>query len=325
MRSAARGDSSSPQDGLGPEPCRAEVCASARGHRSRSTSRGANSRPGLPQRGTTALMCAVNCGRYHMTTQLLDRGADHSLADSVRFAAPGLPKESDAGVWHPLRAPLAWCACRPPQSGATALILATSLRRMDEVELLLDRGANLEAADRVRGFAACAPSAHVASALSHEGCNALSPAVIESQLPECLILRRCAGRANTADVRRKRDVSPARPLVAGARSKCRGQEPRLLRDAVRLRARRRHSYHLSSGMSQRAAGDRSVWLSQPTGSVNALESFTARVDRAHNSSLLRQRRHHAAARGTRRGPRMPRRSKPATKPARSSEPWRWDH
>ena len=153
--------------------------------------RGAVTRwPATSQNGATALVAAAWRGHMATVEVLLDRGADLEAKDRVSAAAmccfatghagchgrvPWCGEGDDASgrraagrpAWEAALA--GWNASRgatarrgavscwhaASQYGATALVAAARRGHKDTVELLVDRGADLEAKDRVSAAAVC--------------------------------------------------------------------------------------------------------------------------------------------------------------------------
>ena len=146
--------------------------------------------PAGSQGGATALVLAADHGHKDTVELLLDRGANLEAKDRVSAAAMcccatgragrhGRARGGDGDDASGRGAPVAGrrvtrrlagaqvsreamvrqgavtCGPEVPQYGATALVLAASSGRKDTVEMLVDRGADLEAQDRVSAAARC--------------------------------------------------------------------------------------------------------------------------------------------------------------------------
>ena len=116
-----------------------------------------------PQNGVTALMCAATSGKLDCLEHLTAKGANLEAVTSKVSAAlcepppaPSAPRPPPtppaAPAAPPSPPPLTACgaAAAPPQNGETALMFAAKNGKLDCLEHLVAKGANLNAQDYVR-------------------------------------------------------------------------------------------------------------------------------------------------------------------------------
>ena len=107
-------------------------------------------------------MKAANYGKLDCLEHLIAKGANLEATDNVRAAlcqppkAPSAPRPPPsppaAAAAPPSQPPLTACggAAAPPQNGNTALMTAARFGKLDCLDHLLAKGANLNVQDKVR-------------------------------------------------------------------------------------------------------------------------------------------------------------------------------
>lgn len=114
------------------------------------TTQVANSRK---QHGATPLLVATNNGVVASVQQLLNLGASPNIATDVSWVV-GRTRQA---CWKPglCFADVAKSCNSRPQAGITPLMAAVAQRKRALVEVLLEKGADVNAATKVCGVAAC--------------------------------------------------------------------------------------------------------------------------------------------------------------------------